>query len=104
MILSITAIPALLGLLDIKGCIITIDAMGCQKNITKKVISVGADYAIAVKGNQKTLFEDVKYFFQEAETHNFKYVSHDYFEEIDKGHGRIETRRYWMTDNLPSSR
>lgn len=97
---EITAIPALLDLLDIKGCIITIDAMGCQKKITKKVISVGADYAIAVKGNQKTLFEDVKYFFHEAEVHNFKHVTHDYFEEIDKAHGRIEIRRYWIADHL----
>ena len=97
---EITAIPALLDLLDIKGCIITIDAMGCQKKITKKVISVGADYVIAIKGNQKTLFEDTKYFFHEAEAHNFKHVTHDYFEEIDKAHGRIEIRRYWITPHL----
>lgn len=97
---EITAIPALLDLLDIKGSIITIDAMGCQKKITKKVIAAGADYVIAVKGNQKTLFEDIKYFFNTAETNNFKHITYDYYEEIDKGHGRIEIRRYWITNHL----
>ncbi|NRA83582.1 MAG: ISAs1 family transposase [Gammaproteobacteria bacterium] len=77
-----------------------IDAMGCQKKITKKIISAGADYAIAVKGNQKYLFEDVKYFFSVAEQANCKNVKHDYFEATNKGYRRIETRRYWITNHL----
>ena len=84
---EITAIPALLDLLDIKGSIITIDAMGCPKKITKKVIEAGDDYVIAVKGNQKTLFKDIKYFFNTAENNNFKHITYDYYEETDKGHG-----------------
>ena len=66
----------------------------------KKIIGAGADYVIAVKGNQKTLFEDVKYFFNTAEKNNFKHITYDYYEETDKGNGRIETRRYWITNHL----
>lgn len=97
---EITAIPTLLNLLDIKGSIVTIDAMGCQKKITKKIIEGGADYVIAVKGNQKTLHDDIKYFFDESEKENFKRVDFNYYEGVDKGHGRIETRRYWLTSHL----
>jgi len=97
---EITAIPALLKLLDIKGSIVTIDAMGCQKKITQKITEGEADYVIAVKGNQKTLYEDIKYFFNESEKQNFKSVNFDYYEEVGKAHGRIETRRYWLTNHL----
>jgi len=74
--------------------------MGCQKKIIKKIIECDADYVIAVKGNQKTLHEDIKYFFEESIKRNFKSVNFDYYEDIDKGHGRIETRRYWLTSHL----
>jgi predicted transposase YbfD/YdcC len=97
---EITAIPALLKLLDIKGSIVTIDAMGCQKKITQKIIDGGADYVIAVKGNQQTLHEDIKYFFNESEKQNYKSVDFDYYDETDKAHGRLETRRYWICSHL----
>jgi predicted transposase YbfD/YdcC len=89
-----------LKLLDIKGSIVTIDAMGCQKKITQKIIEGNADYVIAVKGNQKTLYDDIKYFFNESEKQDYKSVSFDHYEEIDKAHERIETRRYWLTSHL----
>jgi len=97
---EITAIPALLELLDIKGCIVTIDAMGCQEKIAEKIIQQGADYVLAVKNNQKQLHEEVQDFFVTARKYNFHAVSHDYFEENHKGHGRVEVRRYWISNTL----
>lgn len=99
---EITAIPALLDLLDIKGSIITIDAMGCQKAITKKIRHKEADYVIAVKGNQGHLHQSIKDFFEICQSDKFKNVEHAYHEEVDSGHGRIEVRRYWITDVLTS--
>lgn len=95
---EITAIPALLDLLEVKGCIVTIDAMGCQKEISEKIISKKADYVLAVKDNQKKLHEEIIDFFDCAKEHDFKNVSYDYFEEVSKGHGRVETRKYWLSD------
>lgn len=97
---EITAIPALLNLLDIKGCIVTIDAMGCQEEIAAKIIDKKSDYVLAVKDNQKNLHDEIKDFFDCATQHDFKAVSHDYYEEISKGHGRVETRKYWLSDCL----
>ncbi|MBA2649740.1 MAG: ISAs1 family transposase [Legionella sp.] len=97
---EITAIPVLLDLLDIKGCIVTIDAMGCQVEIAAKIINKKADYVLAVKENQKNLSDEITDFFDCAKQHDFKGVSHDYFEEISKGHGRVETRKYWISDCL----
>jgi len=99
---EITAIPELLQLIDIKGGIVTIDAMGCQKEIAKKIISKDADYVLAVKDNQKNLHEDMQDFFKTARELNFKKINYDSFEEVNKGHGRIETRRYWLSDSLDS--
>jgi predicted transposase YbfD/YdcC len=97
---EITAIPALLELLDIKGCIVTIDAMGCQENIAAKIIDKTSDYILAVKDNQKNLHNEIIDFFECARQHNFKAVPHDYFEEISKGHGRVETRKSWISNCL----
>ena len=99
---EITAIPELLQLIDIKGGIVTIDAMGCQKKIAKTIISKEADYVLAVKDNQKNLHEEIIDFFDVAEDNNFKNINFDYFEEVNKGHGRVETRKYWISDNLDS--
>ena len=99
---EITAIPELLQLIDIKGGIVTIDAMGCQKDIAKKIISKEADYVLAVKDNQKNLHEDIQDFFGTAREHNFNNVNYDYFEEVTKGHGRIEKRKYWLSNTLDS--
>jgi len=97
---EITAIPELLKLLDISGSIVSIDAMGCQENIAKTIHSKGADYVLAVKKNQKNLHEEISDYFTTAREYNFKNVSHEYYEEHYKGHGRVESRRYWLTADL----
>ena len=95
---EITAIPALLDLLDTKRCIVTIDAMGCQEEIATKIIDKKSDYILAVKDNKKNLHDEIiDFFFECAKQHDFKGVAHDYFEEISKGHGRIETRKSWIS-------
>jgi len=97
---EITAIPELLDALLIKGCIVTLDAMGCQKEITKKIVEKGGDYVISLKGNQGTLHDDVRLFLESNKKDEFKKTEHDYFETVEKGHGRVETRRYWITDKI----
>jgi len=97
---EITAIPELLKLLELKGCIVTIDAMGCQKSITKQIVEQGGDYVLGLKGNQESLSEAVEDFFTTAQSADFKGVVYQYLEEVDKGHGRLETRRYWVSECL----
>jgi len=99
---EITAIPDLLTKLDIKGAVVTIDAMGCQKVITKKIIQKEADYVLAVKGNQGHLSSAIRDFFDIAHEEKFRNLSHQLTEEIDKGYGRVEHRRYWLTEDLSS--
>jgi predicted transposase YbfD/YdcC len=97
---EITAIPALLALLALKGCIVTIDAMGCQRDIAQKIVTQGADYVLALKGNQPTLEQAVERFFltgPEAEAHCRQ---SDYQEHSEHGHGRVETRRAWISADL----
>lgn len=89
---EITAIPALLEMLEIKGCIITIDAMGTQKEIAEKIISREADYILALKENQKTLYNEVKLFLDDIRNDEDVRGSSDYHKTVDKGHGRIEVR------------
>jgi len=98
---EITAIPVLLEMLEIKGCIITIDAMGCQTDITEKIIEKKADYVLAVKGNQKHLHEAIIDYFEVAKAANNPLNHH---EEINADHGRIEIRRGYLStclDTLP---
>lgn len=97
---EITAIPALLNLLDIRGCIVTIDAMGCQKDIADQIIDQEAEYLLSLKGNQGNLHKEIRWFFEDSREDNFKGVNYDYYETIDGGHGRIETRRYWSTSDI----
>lgn len=97
---EITAIPELLDALLIKGCIITLDAMGCQKAIVKKIIEKSGDYVISLKGNQGILHDDVKLFLETEKQRDFKKIAHDYYETVEKGHGRVETRRYWITNKI----
>ena len=93
---EITAIPKLLQLLNIKGCIITIDAIGCQQEIVAEVVEAEADYVIAVKANQPSLFQEAKQSLDQAPASK---VSR--FENEERGHGRQERRRYtssrWST-------
>jgi len=93
---EITAIPELLDLLDIKGHIITIDAMGTQKDIATKIVERGADYVLALKGNQSTLHDDVRLFFEHTPSDMLP-ATH---EETDKGHGRIEVRKCSVTSDI----
>lgn len=95
---EITAIPELLNSLAIKGCIITIDAMGCQKSIAEQIVKQKADYLLALKANQGKLHEEVASFLTVAKETHFKNVEYDFHEEIDAGHGRIETRRAFAVD------
>lgn len=90
---EITAIPKLLKLLEIKGCIVTIDAMGCQKQIAKDILSQKADYLLMVKGNQQGLKEQVEKLFQKGEID-------ETYTDVDSGHGRIETRICDVITNL----
>jgi len=98
---EITAIPKLLELLELKGCIVTIDAMGCQKAIVEKIVEKGADYVISLKGNQGNLHADVRDFLDWAERDrgpDKPELRHT--ETTDGDHGRIETRRYWVSDDI----
>lgn len=91
---EITAIPALLELLDLKGALVTIDAMGCQKAIAGKIVDQGGDYALTVKDNQEHLLEDIQHRFEQALDTDFAGLEHDTYEKRDRGHGRDELRRY----------
>jgi predicted transposase YbfD/YdcC len=91
---EITAIPELLDLLTIKGAIVTIDAMGCQKEIAAKIIEKGADYLLALKGNQGSLRDDVELFFTEQKVRGFADAAMSRHQTLEKSHGRIETRTY----------
>jgi predicted transposase YbfD/YdcC len=93
---EITAIPALLSLLDLRGCVVTIDAMGCQKAIARQIIQQEGDYVLALKENHPTLHADVAEFFADARQREFAGVTHEYLETVEKDHGRIEIRRYWL--------
>jgi predicted transposase YbfD/YdcC len=97
---EIRAIPELLKILELTGCIVTIDAMGCQKEIVKQIVEKQADYVISLKGNQGTLHTDVKQYLDWAERIGFKAIEFDYYERVEKGHGRIEERRCWMTTEI----
>lgn len=94
---EITAIPALLDLLLLKGCIVTIDAMGCQRTIAQKIVEHGADYALALKGNQPTLEQAVARFFLSGPEAEANRTRSDYYEQTERGHGREETRRAWIS-------
>lgn len=96
---EITAIPELLRLLDLSGCIVTIDALGTQTEISETIIEGGGDYLLAVKENQGHLFEDVQYLFEVLEAaRGMKSAPYQSARSVNKGHGRIETRECWATD------
>jgi predicted transposase YbfD/YdcC len=97
---EIVAIPKLLELLNLRGSTVTIDAIGCQKAIAGQITQAKGDYVLALKENQPTLYEGVKKLLDEAILEQFKDLRHDVYEEHDGDHGRIETRRVWVTDEL----
>ncbi len=95
---EINAIPELLKLLEIKGCIVTIDAMGCQKKIANQIIEQGGDYVLGLKGNQSALLNAVEDVFAQADVETLNSDRFDFYETEDKGHGRKEVRTYFTTD------
>jgi len=99
---EITAIPKLLKVLEIKGCIVTIDAMGTQKSIAEAISGKGADYVLSLKKNHELLYNDVETFYKNCclADSSFENTVHDSLIETDTGHGRIETRYYYITNNL----
>jgi len=97
---EITAIPELLDLITIKDNVITIDAMGTQKDIAKKIIDNKGDYVLALKENQATLYADVRDYFDFAFKENFNEIDYKFFETLDKGHGRIEKRQYFLINDI----
>lgn len=97
---EITAIPKLLAMMDLTHATVTIDAMGCQREIAAQIIGQKGHYILAVKDNQPTLFQKVQGLLDEAILDAFKGMQHDYFEQTNDGHGRIETRRLWVTSEV----
>lgn len=97
---EITAIPEILSVLDINGCIVTIDAMGCQKEIAEKIIDGGGDYILALKGNQGNFHEQVKDYMDISVKTGFEDIPHEKTVLIEKDHGRIETREYYLVNEL----
>jgi predicted transposase YbfD/YdcC len=97
---EITAIPQLLKLLDIKGAIVTLDAMGCQKKIAAEIIDGGGDYLLQLKGNQTGLHDETVELFDQCLTDDCQGVAYVTAETVNGGHGRIEQRRIWVTDEV----
>jgi len=104
---EITAVPELLRMLQLKGAIVTLDAMGCQKEIAADIIEQGADYVLALKGNHANVHEEIRTFFEDAVppcaiqcADTAEKDKMDFHQTIEKGHGRIETRRYWQSTDI----
>jgi predicted transposase YbfD/YdcC len=91
---EITAIPRLLEVLDVEGALITIDALGCQKDIAGQIVDQGGDYVLAVKENQPTLSADIQQVFDEVLTHDDTPLEHHCTQTHERGHGRLEHRQY----------
>jgi len=97
---EIVAIPALLDMMSIEGAVVTIDAMGCQRDIATKIVEKKADYIVALKGNQGTLREDVEVFVDEQKALKYRDATISTHETIDADHGRIETRNYTVIHDV----
>jgi predicted transposase YbfD/YdcC len=96
---EITTIPEFLKLLELSGCIVTVDALGCQVEVAQAILDRQADYVLAVKGNQGTLYEDIEDLFKGAEEVQYREVACDHARTVNKGHGRIEIRECWAIDD-----
>lgn len=101
---EITAIPVLLDVLDINGCLVTIDALGCQVDIAAKVIEREADYVLACKGNHEYLYADVQRLFRSCDAGTADLPGFDYYKTSEAGHSRREVREIWTTAELGSVR
>lgn len=92
---EISAIPELLQIVDVRGCIVTLDALGCQQAIAEAIVAQGADYILAVKSNQGTLYQHVETLFAMHDDGRFRQFTADYADSSERGHGRIEQRQCW---------
>ena len=97
---ELAGIAHLLGLVDLKGATVTIDALGAQKSIAQQIITAGGNYILAVKDNQPTLHKAIRVELDDMIRDQFRDVPHEHDQQVDVGHGRIETRRVWVTDQL----
>ena len=97
---EITAIPELIKVLELAGCIVTIDAMGCQREIVKQIVQKQADYVIAVKLNQKNLYEDIEYLFKKAIIQRFEGFKASTYSTKEFAHGREEIRHYIVINEI----
>ena len=97
---EITAIPELIKVLELNGCIVTIDAMGCQKEIVKLIVEQGGDYVISLKKNQNSLYKRVEELFKEAIKKSFAGFTHSCYQTREHSHGRDEIRHYLMLSNI----
>ena len=97
---EITAIPQLLKVLDLNGCLVTIDAMGPQKKIAQQIIDGGGDYILSLKGNQGNLHEDVTQLLAWSRQIEFRDIPHEFHQTVEKNHGRLEIRRHWLLDGV----
>ncbi len=97
---EITAIPQLLEALEVAGCIVTIDAMGCQTEIAEQIMAREAEYVLALKENQGNLYEDVVRLFDDLESSQYQAYEFDYDKTVNKDHGRIEIRECWTISDL----
>jgi predicted transposase YbfD/YdcC len=97
---EITAVPEVLGMLDIKGAIISVDALNTQKTIAQQIVKQGGDYLMAVKDNHPTLNDSIRLHLDEMILEKFAGIDHVYHETTDGGHGRIDTRRVWATSQI----
>jgi predicted transposase YbfD/YdcC len=93
---ELSAIEQLLELLDLDGAVVTIDALGCQKEIAQDILDAHGQYILQVKDNQPTLHEKMQVMFRDLQLDQFVGIEHDYFQETHGDHGRIETRRLWV--------
>jgi predicted transposase YbfD/YdcC len=101
---EITALPRLLELLDLHGALVTIDAMGCQKEIAKQIVEGGGDYVLTVKDNQEQLKEDIRATFVKAYDNDCQNIAYETYETVDEGHGRQERRVYEVIYDLEEIR
>ena len=97
---EIAGIKAVLETLMLKGCLVTIDAIGCQKDIAAKIVSQGGDYLLAVKDNQGVLLKALQEFMAEGEKRGFGDLTLSHLQSVEKDHGRIETRRHLWVNNV----
>lgn len=95
---EITVVPELLRALELAGCIVTADAMHCQKTTAKEIIEADAQYVLALKGNQGTAHQEIKAYLDDAVEQKRPGLA--FLETVDKGHGRLETRRYWQSEQI----